>query len=293
MKVSTLILTFNEEKNISACLNALGWCNDVVVIDSGSTDRTVEIARTAGARVLTRSFDQFSGQRNFGLEHGGLQHEWVLHLDADEVVTPAFVEQLAALNPTPGIDAWRVPSKTMMFGRWLRHAGMYPTYQVRIGHRDRLRFMQVGHGQREDLAPERVGLFSEPYLHYNFSHGIRRWLEKHVKYAQDEAQLILEQRARGRGSAAGKDAVSKRRAMKAMASRLPLWLRPAARIAYLLIWRQGFRDGRAGFVYASMMATYEAMTAVFVYDALLGGLDRREPEPKKALTETPGGRSVE
>lgn len=286
MKVSTLVLTFNEEKNIALCLEALAWCDEIVVVDSGSTDRTVEIAGAYGARVLTRAFDDFAAQRNFGLDHGELRNEWVLHLDADEVVTPAFIGALAALVPTATIDAWRVPSKTMMFGRWLKHAGMYPTYQVRIGHRERLRFKQVGHGQREDLPTERVATFDEPYLHYNFSHGVKRWLEKHVKYAQDEARVILQQRVDTRVSTTGKDPVEKRRALKAAAARLPLWLRPLARMVYLLVFRQGFRDGRAGFVYSWMMAVYEAMIAVFVYDALLGGLERRDPQQGKHLIQT-------
>lgn len=197
MKVSTLILTFNEEGNLPACLAALSWCDDIVVLDSGSTDKTIEIARRHGARILERPFDTFAAQRNFGLDAGSFRHDWVLHLDADEVLTPAFREHIASLAPMPAIDAWRVPSKTILFGRWLKHAGMYPTYQVRLGHRERLRFKQVGHGQREDLSSDRVATFPEPYLHYNFSHGMRRWLEKHIRYAQDEAREII---ARRRGA---------------------------------------------------------------------------------------------
>ena len=90
--------------------------------------------------MLTRRFDNFAAQRNFGLEAGGFRHDWVLHLDADEVATDTFVAALRALVPPTGIDAYRVPSKTMFRGQWLRRSGMYPTYQVRLGHRDRLRF---------------------------------------------------------------------------------------------------------------------------------------------------------
>lgn len=269
MKVSTLILTLNEERNLAACLAALSWCDDIVVLDSGSTDRTLDIARAHGARILDRKFDTFAGQRNFGLEAGAFHHDWVLHLDADEVVTPAFVTQLTSLVPMPGIDAWRVPSKTMLFGRWLKHAGMYPTYQVRLGHRDRLRFKQVGHGQREDLPAERVATFAEPYLHYNFSHGMRSWLLKHVRYAEDEAREIVARKASKVAQGGQGDATSRRRALKAMASFLPLWLRPFARMFYTLVIRQGFRDGRAGLTYAMMLAVYEGMIATFAYTALL------------------------
>lgn len=271
MQVSILLLTYNEAANLPRCLEALTWCDDIVVIDSGSTDETVEIAKAAGARVLTRPFDNFANQRNFGLNEGEMKHEWVLHLDADEVATREFIDALAALEPTDGIDAYNVPSKTMLFGQWLRHAGMWPTYQVRLGHRERLRFKQVGHGQREDLPAERVGTFDVPYLHYSFSHGMRRWLEKHVRYAADEAELILEERARSGAAEDGEGATSARRRAKARAAHLPLCLRPLARFVYVYLFRQGFRDGRAGFAYAFMLSVYEGMTAVMAYEKLIGG----------------------
>ncbi|MDQ0394779.1 glycosyltransferase family 2 protein [Labrys monachus] len=271
MKASVLILTHNEAANLPACLDALSWCDDIVVIDSGSTDETVAVARHHGARVLVRSFDDFAGQRNFGLEQGDFRHEWVVHLDADEVVTPAFVRHLEQLRAQPGIDGYRVPSKLMLFGGWLRYAGMYPTYQVRLGHRDRLRFRQVGHGQREDLPADRIGVFHEPYLHYSFSHGMKRWLEKHVRYAQDEADLILSRRAGAGGpriSMFADNATERRRAAKAMAGKLPLALRPGLRFFYVYFVRQGFRDGRSGFAYALMMSIYEGMIAVLAYEKL-------------------------
>lgn len=269
MKVSALILTYNEEINIERCLDALAWCDDIVVVDSGSTDRTLEIARAHGARILERKFDNFAAQRNYGLDQGAMKHEWVLHLDADEVATPAFRAAIESLEPVAGIDGYYVPSKTMLFGQWLRHAGMYPTYQARLGHRDRMRFVQVGHGQREDLPPERMGRIEEPYLHFNFSHGMRPWLEKHLRYADDEAALIAEYRkSAGALAREGADAASARRAAKARAARIPLALRPLARFFYIYFVRQGFRDGGAGFTYAFMMAVYEGMTAILAKERM-------------------------
>lgn len=271
MQVSVLLLAFNEERNLPRCLASLDWCDDILVMDSGSTDATVRIAEEAGARVIHRDWDNFAGQRNHGLDHGDFRHEYVLHLDADEVVTDAFREALLGLEPRDGIDAWRVPSKTMLFGQWLRHAGMYPTYQVRLGHRDRLRFVQVGHGQREDLPSERVGLLDVPYLHYNFSHGMRAWFAKHLTYADDEAQLLIQQRREGlpeKVNPGGDSATEARRRAKARAARMPLFLRPFARFFYVYLWRQGFRDGMAGLAYAIMLAVYEGMTAVLAYEKM-------------------------
>lgn len=278
MNVSVLILTFNEAKALPRCLAALEWCDDILVVDSGSTDGTVAIAESAGARVMYRRFDDFASQRNFGLMSGGLRHEWVLHLDADEVVTPEFRQSLRDLSPASGIDAYRVPSKLMLNETWIRYAGMYPTYQVRLGHRERLRFKQVGHGQREDLPPERVGTFEVPYLHYNFSHGLANWLRKHVKYAEDEADLLVRMR-KGESQAADPvmrgDATSRRRALKQLANRMPLLLRPVARFFYILIWRRGFLDGRYGVLYALMLSVYEAMIAVLAAERLMQHSQRR------------------
>lgn len=268
MKVSVLLLTYNEAGNLPRCLASLDWCDDIVVVDSGSSDETVAIAGQAGATVLERPFDNFANQRNFGLENHAWKNEWVLHLDADEVSTPEFQRQIENLQPEAGIDAYHVPSKTMLHEHWLKHAGMYPTYQVRLGHRERLRFKQVGHGQREDLPADRVGRLAVPYLHYNFSQGLEAWLRKHVAYARDEAKVIVEQRANANRPALSTlgDATERRRFLKWLANRMPLALRPPARFFYMYVLRRGFLDGRYGFLYALMVSTYEGMIAVQAFE---------------------------
>lgn len=283
MKVSVLILTYNEAAMLPACLAALSWCDDVVVIDSGSRDQTVEIARTFGARVLTRAFDNFAAQRNFGLDSGALRHEWVLHLDADEIVTEEFAKALESLEDHSSCDAWRVPFKMIMFGRWLRHAGMWPAYQVRIGHVKRLRFISVGHGQREALPPEKVSEFREPLLHYTFSHGFRAWLEKHLRYAHDEARLIVshdEQNGASITELLSRNGTTRWRGAKALASRLPPFLRPFARFIFIYFWRLGFLDGAVGFVYAFMLSLYEGMIGLLVYELRKGGRPLAENSEK-------------
>lgn len=291
MKVSILILAHNEAANLPACLAALAWCDDILVIDSGSTDDSVAIAKAHGCRVMHRPFDNFAGQRNFGLENGGFKHDWILHLDADEVVTPDFLAALEALPPTEALDAWRVPFKTMLFGQWLRHAGMWPAYQVRLGHAQRLRFVQVGHGQREALPPERVGDFPQALLHYSFAHGLRRWLEKHVRYAADEAAEMTAHPAEPgalKTALFGPDRTSRRRAMKTLAGRMPLFWRPFARFFYIYVARRGFLDGRAGLAYAFMLSTYEAMTAILAFEAAgKMGSNRMPPPPTPAPGAAP------
>lgn len=264
MPVSVLVLTFNEADNIDACLASVAWSDDVLVVDSFSTDDTVARAEAGGARVLQRPFDNFAGQRNWGLQQGGFRHEWVLHLDADERVTPAGRDEMLAIATAPHAAdaplAYRVPSKTIFRGHWLRHAGMYPTYQVRFGRRDALAFEQVGHGQRETVPPERLGTLAEPLLHHSFSKGLADWFARHNRYSTDEAEHAFAAagaRLDWRGLVQTADPTRRRRTLKALSYRMPF--RPALRFAYMYALRRGVLDGRAGLEYCLMLASYEYM----------------------------------
>lgn len=266
MKVSVLLLTYNEQDNLPSCLKALEWCDDIICVDSGSTDQSVDLLQAAGVRVLHRPFDNFAAQRNYGLSEGQPKYDWVLHLDADEVVTDEFRDAILKMAPEDTIHAYRVPSKLMLAGQWLRHSGMYPTYQVRLGRVGRLRFKQVGHGQQEDLPSDQLATFDVPYLHFNFSKGLESWFIKHVAYARDEANRILSApKAADRVSetAPASDPTARRRRLKQLSGKLPPLTKPFARFIYIYVVRSGWRDGHAGLLYATMMAIYEAMIAVF------------------------------
>ncbi|HTV48110.1 MAG TPA: glycosyltransferase family 2 protein [Phycisphaerae bacterium] len=255
--ISVLIITYNEEINIARCLDSLKWSDDILVLDSFSTDRTVEIATAKGARILKNRFVNFAQQRNFGLINGNLKHDWILHLDADEVVTPELQRELQE-NATGGKkDAYRLASKMIFQGRWLKHSGLYPSYQVRFGKRDRLNFIQAGHGQRESLPPETIGTLREPLLHYSFSKGIQDWLERHNRYSTTEAEKFLENTGVQKVDWAGlfSDAPRRRRALKDISGFLPC--RSALRFIYMYFLRLGFLDGRAGFTYCRLLAIYE------------------------------------
>ncbi|WP_103028989.1 glycosyltransferase family 2 protein [Salinibacter altiplanensis] len=277
--ISVLILTLDEEVNIGACLDSVAWADDVLVLDSGSEDRTVEIAREKGARVMHRAFDDFASQRNYGLEEGNLRHDWVLHLDADERVPPALRDALHDKAERGDHRAYRVPSKLMFQGRWLKHAGMYPTYQVRFGRREALTFTQVGHGQRGALSPEQVGTLDEPLLHYAFSKGIADWVRRHNRYSSDEAEHARETRLRDVDWTAlmTGDAQTRRRTLKDLSYALPF--RPLLRFLYVYVGRLGLLDGRPGFDYVVLLAFYEYLI----------GLKRRERGHRNERTV--GGKS--
>ena len=265
MNISVQILTLNEASNIDACLDSVAWSDDILVVDSFSTDATVEMALAHGAGVIQRKFDHFAGQRNFGLEEGGLRHRWVLHLDADERVTPALRDELLAIAETDDsearYEAYRVPSKMIFRGKWLKRSGMYPTYQVRFGTRNGLLFEQVGHGQREVLPSSKLGTIKEPLLHYSFSNGMDDWFARHNRYSTDEAlhafNFVLNDNIEWSELFDASDPMRRRRALKAVSYRVPF--RSAFRFFYMYILRGGFLDGRAGLEYSKMMAAYEYM----------------------------------
>ena len=253
-----LILTLNEAINIQRCMESLSWSDDIVVLDSLSSDDTVKLAETSGASVYQRAFDNFASQRNYALDEIKFKHEWILHLDADEVVTPELRDEIAQAVANPDFSAWRIASKLMFMGKWLRYSGMYPTYQVRLGQRDQLRFIQEGHGQREALASNDLGTLQNPYIHYGFSKGMADWIEKHNRYSTDEALKGLEvQRKSGAPlkNLFATDRTQRRRALKQLAVRLPF--RPMLRFLYMYVLKLGFLDGRAGFYYCRLMANYE------------------------------------
>jgi len=265
VKVSVLLITFNEAQTLPRCLEALRWCDDIVIVDSGSTDGTIEIGLASGARLLHHGFSDFSSQRNYGLEHGKFLNEWILHLDADEVVTAQFVEKLNTLVPDEHTDAYFVPSKMILFGKWLKYSSLYPVYQARLGHVSRLKFRQEGHGQREDLPQERMGYFDEPYLHYSFSHGMSSWLRKHVRYADDEAVQIFASRKERDfrwGDLLSRDRLRRRRGLKILSQQLYPLARPWVRFFYIFLLRRGCLDGKWGLIYCFMLSLYEGMIAL-------------------------------
>lgn len=258
--VSVVVLTFNEEVNVEACLRSCAWCDDVHVLDSGSTDRTRELAAALGATVHVHPFESFGRQRNWAIDHLPCRHDWHFHLDADERFTDELVAEIGtAIASAPArVGAFLVPSKMIFMGRWIRHAGGYPAYQVRLFHRARCRFIDVGHGQREACPDHEVGTLRSPYLHYNFSKGLKDWLYKHNGYSTREADEAVAARREARPrlrEVLDADPTRKRRAMK----RLSYFLRGRAvlRFLYLYVVRLGVLDGGAGFHYCSMMSMYE------------------------------------
>jgi glycosyltransferase involved in cell wall biosynthesis len=255
---SVLILTLNEEANLAACLASVAGCDDIVVLDSGSTDRTVAIARAAGARVLVNRFENFARQRNHAHAAVDFKHELVFHLDADERMTPELFTECAARSGDVALDGYWVAPKMLFFGRWLPHCTDYPAWQARLVRARGFAFIQVGHGQRE--APRmRMGRLQKNYLHEMMAGGEEAWLAKHQRYAREEAAAHRTSAKPDWRALFSSDALARRRALKYFSGALPC--RPALRFIYQYGLRGGFLDGRAGFRYCRLLARYEGFMA--------------------------------
>ena len=255
---SVLILTLNEESNLPACLASVAGCDDVIVLDSGSTDRTGEIARAAGARVFVNRFKNFAQQRNHAHAAIDFKHPWVFHLDADERMTPELFAECAAISGNGSLDGYWVAPRMLFFGRWLPHCTDYPAWQARFVRARGFDFIQVGHGQRE--APSmRMNRLQGSYLHEMMSGGEEAWLAKHHRYAREEAAAHVANARPGWRALFSSDALVRRRALKYFSCALPC--RPALRFIYQYVLRGGFLDGGAGFRYCRLLARYEGFVS--------------------------------
>ena len=254
--LSVLILTKDEEADLPGCLASLSWCDDVHVIDSGSSDKTVEIAVRSGAHVLINPFRSFAQQRNWSLDNCSIQHEWILFLDADERSTQAFAQAVinAVSNSPLSSAAFYCCWKTILDGRWLKRSDNFPKWQFRVLRRGCARFADSGHGQKEGVINGSIGYISEPYLHYAFSRGWNHWAEKHRIYATKDAMALLAQPL-SLQSLFSLHGSQRNLAIKRIVRFIPGW--PLTRFVYSYILKAGFLEGRQGLEYCRRMMWYE------------------------------------
>lgn len=257
--VSIVILTMNEELNIRACLETVAWADDVVLVDSGSRDRTVELARQArpDVRVLEHPFLDFGDQRNWALDHAELRHDWVLFLDADERCTPACASAIGDAIRGPGDQSgFFLTCRNFFLGRWIKRCTFYPSWQLRLLRKGLVRYRKEGHGQRE-VTDGPLGYIREPYDHYGFSNGIEHWIARHNKYSTNEVELIQQLRLQPLQlkDLFSADPVARRRGLKRLAARVGC--RPLARFLYMYIFRAGFLDGYPGLVFCMLRVAHE------------------------------------
>ena len=252
-KLSVILLTMNEELNLPNCLESLRELEaEIFVVDSGSTDRTLDIAKSAAARIFHHPFDHYGAQRNWAQENLPVSSEWVLHLDADERLTPELVTEINQVlqNPPDDIDGFMLRKRTIFMGRWIRHGGHYPSYHLRLFRRkcgsceDRLY-------DQHFLVDGNVLQLKHDYLDIVAS-NLGSWTLRHSKWAQLEAQEILRSERndnRVRPDPRGNPIEKKRWLREGVYLRGPLFARAFLYWVYRYVFRLGFLDGKEGLIF--------------------------------------------
>ncbi len=233
MKITATIITLNEERNIARAMESLRCCDQIVVVDSGSVDRTVELATKLGAKVVEDSWKGYANQKNLAAEYAG--SDWILSLDADEALSEALEGEIWNLKKRgPSHDAYTMPRMAQYMGRWILHSGWYPDRKVRLYNRARAKW--VGDFVHESVKVDgQIGHLESNLLHFtcdSLSEHLRT-LDRYTTLAAEE--LVYRKTRIGLSR---------------------LIFDPAWTFARTYFLQRGFLDGLEGLIIAHMAATY-------------------------------------
>ena len=253
MKISATIITFNEATNIGDACKSLAWADEIVVVDSGSTDQTRQIAEACGARVITREWPGFAAQKQFAVDQTA--YDWIFSLDADERVSDELRASIAKLREKPETslaDGYRIPRRSFYQGRWIKGGGWYPDYQMRLFRKSRGTWepRHIHESVKFDSGA-RVERLSGDILHYSVRDAAHHHRMIGERYAPLAAQQMFEER---RHTSVLKIAAAA----------------PAAFVrSYIL--KGGFRDGLAGLSIASFAAHHAFLKHVMLWEKQKAG----------------------
>jgi glycosyltransferase involved in cell wall biosynthesis len=263
--VSALVPTLNEEMNLPECLESLDWVDEVFVVDSFSSDRTVEIAGTHGAHVVQHAFESYSGQKNWALDTLPFRNEWVLIVDADERVTPELRCEIERVSvDASGCDGYYVNRRFIFLGAWVRHAGWYPSWNLRL-FRHRLGRYDGREVHEHLVLNGRVGYLRADLLHLD-RRGLEAFVARHNRYstleaaARFKAERDAPDRARLPVSLLASPVQRKRFLRERIWPQVPA--KPLALFVYMYVLRRGFLDGRAGLALCVFHAFQEFMVGL-------------------------------
>ncbi len=233
MKITATIITYNEERNIARAMESLRCCDEIVVVDSGSNDRTAEIAEKLGARVIEYPWGGYARQKNYAAECA--ENDWILSIDADEALSEALEGEIWQVKKKgPTFDAYTMPRLAQYLGRWILHSGWYPDRKVRLYHRGRARW--VGDYVHESVVVDgRTGHLESDLLHFTCDS-----LSEHLKTMDRYTTLAAEQLV----------------AQKKKIGLTQLLLDPMWTFWSTYVFRLGFLDGPEGLAIAWMAALY-------------------------------------
>ncbi|GAB4374974.1 MAG: glycosyltransferase family 2 protein [Elainellaceae cyanobacterium] len=277
--VSVLIPAKNEEANLPACLASVARADQIFVVDSQSSDRSVAIAEQAGAEVVQFHFNgRWPKKKNWSLENLPFRNEWVLIVDCDERITPELWDEIAEVIQNPACDGYYLNRRVYFLGQWIRHGGKYPDWNLRLFRHAKGRYENLNTEEIRNTGDNEVhehvllsgpvGYLKNDMLHIDFR-DMFHWLERHNRYSNWEARvyynLLTGMEDTGTiGANLFGDAVQRKRFLKKIWVRLPL--KPLLRFVLFYFIRLGFLDGQAGYTYARLLSQYEYQIGVKLYE---------------------------
>lgn len=258
--ICAIVLTHNEEINLPLSLPNLKWTDELYVVDSGSTDNTIKIAEKHRARIFVNECRPFkvTKQRNWAIENLPIKSNWILFVDADEIITEKLKKEIinSVNNADEYIAGFQLCPKYLFMGKWLKNTALFPTWHDRLFRKDLIRYTGLNQeGAWEKFkVPEgyKIKRIYEPYLHYSFKSGISRWIEKHNRYSTELAQEII------KINADRNFPKEKYRSLNFISRKIP-FAAPFMRFFYLYILKVGFLDRWPGFIYSLMMSFFDFM----------------------------------
>jgi glycosyltransferase involved in cell wall biosynthesis len=242
--ISACIITLNEEHNIERCLKSLDFCNEIILVDSGSIDKTISIANQFNVRVFTRKFDNYSNQKNYALSLA--QNSWILSVDADEEISPELKNEILSL-PVSAFEnhtGFHIPRLTYYLSQWIHHSGWYPDPQLKLFNRDFGKF--DGGLVHEMVAIEgKIGKLKSPVNHYSY-----RSISEHLDFINKYTTLYaIEKFKKGKRSGV-----------------LKAYSKLIYKFWWTYIFRLGFMDGRAGFAVCALGAYYNFLKYLKLFE---------------------------
>jgi glycosyltransferase involved in cell wall biosynthesis len=265
--LSVIVPIRNEARNLARCLASVAWADEIFVVDSQSTDGSIEIAQNYGAQVVQFQFNgTWPKKKNWALENLPFRNDWIFVLDADEVLPPEAAREFAEAIARPGsIVGYWINRRFMFMGKWLRHS-YYPNWNLRLfrhssGRYEKLTGADTQSGDNEVhehvIVEGATGRLRCEMDHYAFP-TVEVFVEKHNRYSNWEARVSAERRLSGSAGRISSGEVGRRRKLKLLSQRLPF--RPLLRFLYIYLWQKGFLDGREGYYFARLHGFYEFLS---------------------------------
>jgi glycosyltransferase involved in cell wall biosynthesis len=271
--VSVLVPIKNEAENLPRCLGSVQWADEIFVVDSQSTDGSAEIAERHGAKVMQFQFNgTWPKKKNWALANLPFKNDWVLILDADETLPADAANEIANAIASAGATAgYWINRRFFFLGRWLKHS-YYPNWNLRLfrhslGRYEKLTTAETRSGDNEVhehvVVQGPTGRLKSEMDHYAFP-SVEAFIEKHNRYSNWEACVAVESFLGQTSGELSHAPVERRRRLKTLSQRLPF--RPLLRFLYIYVWQKGFLDGRDGYYFARLHATYEFLSVAKTYE---------------------------